>query len=119
MTAFNRHLLNRRLALALMGSSMMIPPAAAATGEDARFLALSKRWLEGFLSTQPVTATQIGDHRFDGEIDDMSAAGRARRTALWHALLEELSRLDRAKLSIKVAMPVYFDEYEDWRFVLA
>jgi uncharacterized protein (DUF885 family) len=99
MTAFNRRLLNRRLALALMGSSMMIPPAAAATGEDARFQALSKRWLEGFLSTQPVTATQIGDHRFDGEIDDMSAAGRARRTALWQALLGELSQLDRTKLS--------------------
>ena len=94
MTAFNR-----RLALALMGSSMMIPPAAAATGEDTRFQALSKRWLEGFVSTQPVTATQIGDHRFDGEIDDMSAAARARRTALWRALLGELSRLDRAKLS--------------------
>jgi uncharacterized protein (DUF885 family) len=94
MTAFNR-----RLALALMGSSMMIPAAAAATGEDTRFEALAKRWLEGFLSTQPVTATQIGDHRFDGEIDDMSAAARARRTALWQALLAELSRLDRAKLS--------------------
>src|SRR5438067_4475228 len=92
-------LINRRLALALMGSSMLVAPAIAATGEDEKFLALSKRWLEAFVSTQPVAATQIGDHRFDGEIDDMSAAGRARRTALWRTLLAELSRLDTAKLS--------------------
>jgi uncharacterized protein (DUF885 family) len=99
MTAFSYRVINRRLVLVLMGSSMMVPPVAAVTGEDTRFQALSKRWLEDFVSTQPVTATQIGDHRFDGEIDDMSAAGRARRTVLWRALLEELSRLDRTKLS--------------------
>jgi hypothetical protein len=73
-------MLNRRLMIALMGSSVLVAPARAATAEDARFEALSKRWLDAWLSLQPITATQVGDHRFDGDIDDMSPLGRSRRT---------------------------------------
>ena len=57
--------------------------SAAASQADARFAELSKRWLEGWLPLNPVSATQIGDHRFDAELDDVSAAGRQR--ALHHA----------------------------------
>ena len=42
--------------------------SAASSQADARFAELSKRWLEGWLPLNPVSATQIGDHRFDGEL---------------------------------------------------
>ena len=92
-------MLNRRLMMALMGSSMLVAPARAATAEDARFEALSRRWLEAWLSLQPITATQIGDHRFDGDIDDMSPIGRSKRTGTWKALLAGIGALDGKKLS--------------------
>ena len=50
---------------------------AASTSEaDAAFASLSKRWLDGWLQLNPVGATQVGDHRFDSEVDDLSATGR-------------------------------------------
>jgi len=92
-------MLNRRLALVLMGSSMLVAPGLAQTGEDAKFAALARRWLETYLNNQPVTATQIGDHRFDTLIDDMSPQRRGVRVAAWKGFLAELAKLDRSKLS--------------------
>ena len=72
---------------------------AAASQADAKFAELSKRWLEGWLPLNPVAATQIGDHRFDGELDDLSEAGRARGLEFSQNLLAELQALDVAALS--------------------
>src|SRR5690349_18188314 len=55
-------------------------PAASSestTQADAKFDAIGKRWLDGYVRLNPVYATQIGDHRFDATIDDYSTAGRA------------------------------------------
>ncbi|MCI4569356.1 DUF885 domain-containing protein [Lysobacter sp. CFH 32150] len=74
--------------------------ATAATAEtDAKFADLSKRWLDGWLQLNPVSATQIGDHRYDSEIEDLSAAGRQKSLDFSKKLLAELDALDVAKLS--------------------
>lgn len=77
--------------------------AAAATVSDAaldaKFADLSKRWLDGFLALNPVGATQQGDHRFDAELDDLSAAGRAKSVDFAKKTLAELDAIDTAKLS--------------------
>src|ERR1700761_2563148 len=90
---------SRRTTLALMGATALVSPVLAASAGDAAFQKLSARWLDGYLRLQPVTATQTGDHRFDGEIDDMSAAGRLARKQFWQSLQTELNALDRSKLS--------------------
>lgn len=72
---------------------------AGASAEDARFADLSRRWLDGMLALSPVDATQIGDHRFDAEVDDMSAAGRQRRLEHAQRTLAELEALDTSTLS--------------------
>jgi uncharacterized protein (DUF885 family) len=74
---------------------MMQKPASA----DAQFADLSKRWLDGAMRLSPVNATQTGDHRFDSELDDLSAAGRAKETAFSRQILAELDKIDRSKLS--------------------
>ncbi len=66
---------------------------------DAKFADLSKRWLDGFLKLNPIGATQQGDHRFDAEIDDLSAAGRTAYVAYAKAMLAELDAVDVGKLS--------------------
>ncbi|HKY91637.1 MAG TPA: DUF885 domain-containing protein [Nevskiaceae bacterium] len=73
--------------------------APVASAQDAAFAALSERWLDGWLRRDPVAATQIGDHRFDREVDDLSAAGRADKVAFSRAVLAELDTLDASKLS--------------------
>ena len=83
-------------------ASPATPTAAKATADaavDARFADLSKRWLDGFLKLNPVGATQQGDHRFDAEIEDLSAAGRTAYVAFANTMLAELDAIDAGKLS--------------------
>lgn len=75
------------------------PTAASDPALDAKFADLSKRWLDGALALNPVFATQQGEHRFDAEIDDLSAEGRAKSLAFAKKTLAELDAFDVAKLS--------------------
>lgn len=74
-------------------------PAAADAASDARFADLSKRWLDGWLKLNSVNATQQGDHRFDAELDDLSAEGRKRYVDFAKSMLTELDAIDAGKLS--------------------
>lgn len=77
-------------------------PAASTTADaqvDARFADLSRRWLDGWLQLQPVAATQAGDHRFDDQLDDLSAAGRQKLLDFNTRILAELDALDVGELS--------------------
>lgn len=78
------------------------PPAvvqAPAPDFDGQFADLSKRWLDGAFRLSPVSATQAGDHRFDAELDDLSAEGRQRGLDFSKGMLAELGKIDRARLS--------------------
>ncbi len=66
---------------------------------DAAFADLSKRALEGWLQLSPVGATQIGEHKYDGELDDLSAAGRQKGLEFSKKILAELDATDIAALS--------------------
>ena len=66
---------------------------------DARFAELSARWVDGRMRLSPLYATAIGDHRFDGEIDDLSADGRRAAAEFSQKLLTELSAIDSTALS--------------------
>ncbi len=50
------------------------------------------------MQLSPVSATQIGDHRYDSEIDDLSAAGQQKTVDAYKGLLAELDKIDVAKL---------------------
>lgn len=74
------------------------PPAPAITAEHS-FQALAQRYLDESLALSPVLATQLGEHRFDARLDDVSAAGQEARAALAERYFEELRGIDRAQLS--------------------
>jgi hypothetical protein len=98
-----RHVLDRlaRLNVALLALALVSLPAAAAApaSASARFEALGQRYVAEFGRYSPVYATALGDHRFDGELDDLSAAGRAQGIAWVRSLLAELEAIDRSQLS--------------------
>jgi uncharacterized protein (DUF885 family) len=86
------------LASAFMALATLAANAAPSTA-DARFEALSARYVGEFGRYSPVSATALGDHRFDGDLDDLDAAGRARALEWNKALLADLKGLERASLS--------------------
>ncbi|KGQ19610.1 putative lipoprotein [Lysobacter dokdonensis DS-58] len=74
-------------------------PAAATQQADAKFDAISKRWLDEWMRLNPVSATQIGDHRFDANLDDYSAAGPKAQVDFNTKLLADLDAIDQKTLS--------------------
>lgn len=100
--------LSRRSAIALASSVALAPlvgcskpatPEATGPDADAAFKALGDKWLDAYASLRPVSATGLGDHRFDAELDDVSATGRAARSALIKDTQTALAAIDRTKLS--------------------
>ncbi len=97
--------ISRRRALAALGSTMLVPMVAgeafgkAQSGADKKFAALARRWLDQSMRLSPVSATQVGDHRFDSELDDMSAGGRDTGLKFVHDTLATLDAIDKSKLS--------------------
>ncbi len=102
------HLLALALVAALAGCQPANAPTNASTpatsqqagdaAVDAAFADLSKRALDTWMQLSPVSATQIGDHRYDSELDDLSAAGQQKTVAAYKALLGELDKIEVAKL---------------------
>jgi uncharacterized protein (DUF885 family) len=90
---------NRPLLALVLTLAAAVAAAATPTAEDAKFEALGQRFLDEFGRYSPVYATALGDHRFDGDLDDLSAAGRARSTAFARDLLRQLSAIDSKQLS--------------------
>ncbi len=95
--------MNQRRTLTLAALLLTFVTSLARGGEspsaDARFESLGQRYVREFGQFSPVSATALGDHRFDGDLDDLGAAGRARTLAWNKGLLAELQRIDRASLS--------------------
>jgi uncharacterized protein (DUF885 family) len=79
------------------GTSATAPAADAAV--DAAFADLSKRALDTWMQLSPISATQIGDHRYDSEIDDLSAAGQQKMLTAYKGLLGELDKVEVSRLS--------------------
>ncbi len=73
--------------------------AAGGSSADSRFEKLAADFLDRFPALAPVTATQLGDHRFDGELDEVSAEDREMTAAFYREFLGELEGIDREELS--------------------
>ncbi len=84
-----------------VGADPATPATAAGdtAAADAKFADLSQRALDGWFQLSPVTATQIGEHKYDAEVDDLSAAGRQKGIEFGRKMLAELDALDVAGLS--------------------
>ncbi len=94
---------SRRWVIAAFGATALVPFAPAhaqdPTRADRAFEALAARWLDRSMRISPVSATGIGDHRFDERVDDVSAAGRAASVRFSRETLSALEGIDRNQLS--------------------
>src|SRR6516164_6960949 len=85
------------LVLGLLG---IVMPAAAADSEDATLTSYFHDYLDRYFRLRPYMATRLGDHRFDDQLDDLSAAARQRWVDLAQQTLTDLPhRVGYAQLS--------------------
>ena len=92
------------------------PPPTA----DQQFEALAQRYLREAPEQSPVSATSLGDHRFDDRLDDVSAAGWQARLAFAELYLASLEPIDRGRLSranqVDALLLRHDLQYDRWRF---
>lgn len=69
------------------------------SAEDREFEKLSEAFLDDYFEAHPVSATWIGEHAYDGLIDDMGSDARENEFARLIRYLDKLDRLDSEKLS--------------------
>ncbi|HEX6638180.1 MAG TPA: DUF885 domain-containing protein [Steroidobacteraceae bacterium] len=75
------------------------PPEPPPPTADQQFDALSAKFLKEFPEQSPVTATALGDHRFDARLDEVDAAAWQARQEFAERYLAALDRIDRTQLS--------------------
>ena len=66
---------------------------------DKTFEELGQRYVREFPALSPVAATQLGDHRFDSRLDDVSPAARAKSAAFYRKFQAELAAIVPSKIS--------------------
>jgi uncharacterized protein (DUF885 family) len=73
--------------------------------EDERLAALGREYFDRVFQEEPLTATRLGDHRFDDQPDDLSPPARAARVERDRQALAELPRriaFDRLSRSAQI-----------------
>src|SRR5262245_64100364 len=95
------------------------PPPPPPPTPDQQFDALAQPYLREWPEPTPVDATALGDHRFDGRMDEVNAAGWQARLAYIERELTALSTVDRAALSranqVDALLLRHELEYARWR----
>jgi len=94
----SRKLLMKKIHLILLLLSTFSFPAYGALSADEQWLQLTDRYLDEMPALSPVGATYMGDHRFDGELDQVSVEARINQAAFIRRYQAEMAAIDRAQL---------------------
>jgi uncharacterized protein (DUF885 family) len=70
-----------------------------ATPEDEEFQKLARDYIERELQANPENATELGDHRFDGQLTDYSPEARAKELTAQKAFRDKLDGIDGSRLT--------------------
>ena len=72
---------------------------AAATQQDDAFQKIAHDYIEQYLQTNPEQATELGDHRFDGQLTDYSPEAQAKDLATQKEFRDKLNAVDGSQLT--------------------
>src|SRR5213593_1149461 len=72
---------------------------AAATTQDDAFQKIARDYIEQYLRANPEDATELGDHRFDGQLTDYSSDARAKDLATQKESRDKLNAIDGSQLT--------------------
>lgn len=77
----------------------LLPGAVEAAEMDDRFEELAAKYIEEFTELSPVSATELGDHRYDAKLNEISKVARQKRAAFCRSYLKQLENIDRSGLA--------------------
>jgi len=96
-------------ALVLLSASL----ASAANPEDSKLADFFKAFLEEEIRQRPLEATRLGDHRYDDQLDDVSAQARAGWVRRYKKVLADLlGQVEYKKLSRP--SQIDFEIFKQW-----
>src|SRR5437868_15435786 len=72
---------------------------ASASQQDETFQKIAHDYIERYLRANPEDATELGDHRFDGQLTDYSSEARAKELAAQKECREKLNAIDGSQLT--------------------
>src|SRR6266436_9759202 len=72
---------------------------ASATPQDDAFQKIAHDYIEQYLRTNPEDATELGDHRFDGQLTNYSTEARAKELTTQKEFRDKLSAIDGSQLT--------------------
>src|SRR2546430_10204456 len=85
------------IAAASVLSSLLIN--ASATPQDDAFQKIAHDYIEQYLRANPEDATELGDHRFDGQLTDYSPDARAKDLATQKEFRGKLNAIEGSQLT--------------------
>jgi len=88
-----------RLTLLWILASIVFASCAQQHTADEQFESLASNYIEKLLRLNPEWATGLGDHRYDGRLNDYSMAGVEAERSLTKAYLDSLSKIGPAELN--------------------
>jgi len=83
-------------AAAVLSLSML---SAWATPQDDAFQKIAHDYIDEYLRANPEDATELGDHRFDGQLSDYSPDARAKELATLKEVRGKLNAIDGSQLT--------------------
>jgi uncharacterized protein (DUF885 family) len=85
-------------------AQQLIPRPRTQSPRESRFYEIAERYIDGTLGLNPTSATYYGYHKYDGDLEDFSPSGLARRLEFYRACSRDLSALSRGELSAPAAI---------------
>ena len=82
----------------ILATVLGIAGCSSGPSTDDAFVALANNYLDRMLELNPEWATNLGDHRFDDQISDMSETGFQTSVDFNRAYLDSLTHIDPGKL---------------------
>ncbi|TWT84299.1 hypothetical protein CA13_57760 [Planctomycetes bacterium CA13] len=108
-----------RTCTAIFAACMLTSVTIANDNSDAKFEQLGKQYIDQFAKFSPVNATSMGDHRFDGELDDVSDTARKSKLAWLRDLAKRIEGIEATQLSrsnqVDYALLKHSIEYRQWK----
>ena len=88
-----------KIGIAAAAALALSIPNISATPQDDAFQKIAHDYIERYLRANPEQATELGDHRFDGELTDYSAGARAKDLATQKEFRGKLNAIDGTQLT--------------------
>ena len=82
----------------ILATALLCSNPSTASSTDEEFAELPEQFVNDFSRFSPVSATMIGDHSADHELDQVDAAARTKTRALYIKYRDALAAIDREKL---------------------